>query len=116
MLLNQLLSFPITEQGKNTSLKKLSASGHKIPNESLFNLGKAIASQNTLSMCTLSSIAIGDNSMGHTGVLAFTKGLTEGGGRTQLEEVDLSWKGMYVSEYLNSKKRGYISSGTSVPN
>ena len=38
--------------------------------------------------------------MGHTGVLAFTKGLTEGGGTTQLEEIDLSWKGMYVPASL----------------
>lgn len=85
-----------TEQGKNTNLKVLSASGHQIPNESLYKLGKAIAMAASQETASISSLAIGDNSMGHTGVLAFTKGLAEGGGNTLLEEIDLSWKGMYV--------------------
>jgi len=91
----------IIETGSNTYLRKLSASGHKVPNESLYNLGKAIAS----SPGALTSLAIGDNSMGHTGVLAFTKGLKEGGGTSQLEEIDWSWKGIGSSGFemiLNS--------------
>lgn len=43
---------------------------------------------------SLSTLAIGDKTMGHTGILALTKGLTEGGGKTLLQEIDLSWKGM----------------------
>ena len=86
----------LKEQGKNTNLKVLSASGHKIPNESLYLLGKAIAiaSSKDENRGSISSLAIGDNSMGHTGILALTKGLTEGGGLTFLEEIDLSWKGL----------------------
>lgn len=81
----------IIESGSNTNLTKLSASGHNVSNESLYNLGKAIASSPS---GALKSLAIGDNSMGHTGALAFTKGLKEGGGTCPLEEIDWSWKGI----------------------
>jgi hypothetical protein len=79
-----------TEQGKNTNLKVLSASGHKVPKDSLFSLGKALATSQT----TVTSLAIGDSSMGDEGVSFFCKGIQEGGGKTQLEAVDFSWKGM----------------------
>lgn len=104
----------IIEQGKNTNLKVLSASGHSIPNESLYNLGKAIAiaaaKETALSLTNtgITSLAIGDNSMGDEGILAFTKGLAEGGGKTMLEEIDLSWKGIGNSGFemiINSLNR-----------
>ena len=40
------------------------------------------------------SLAIGDNTMGDNGIIAFTKGINEGGDITSLEEIDLSWKGL----------------------
>jgi len=99
----------ILESGVNTHLRVLSASGHAIPKESLFLLGKAIAMSSSSKMNStdtsstntsgLTSLAIGDNSMGPTGgIQALFNGIAEGGGSTQLEDIDLSWKGMYVSK------------------
>jgi hypothetical protein len=80
--------------GNNTHLRRISASGHKIPNESLYKLGRALAMAACKHKAAPSSLAIGDCTMGHTGTEALTEGIQDGGGRTELEEIDLSWKGM----------------------
>ncbi|CAB9502472.1 Ribonuclease inhibitor [Seminavis robusta] len=89
----------IIENGINTHLKKLSASGHKVPNESLYKLGKAIASAAAKKTAAPTSLAIGDHTLGHTGILAFTKGIRECGGITDLEDIDWSWKGIGSSAF-----------------
>jgi hypothetical protein len=84
------------EQGKNTNLKVLSASGHQVPKDSLFRLGNSLAKAASNFQTTISSIAIGDNSLGDEGVLSFCNGIQKGSGRTTFEQIDLSWKGLYV--------------------
>jgi hypothetical protein len=77
------------ESGSNTNLKSLSASGHDISSSSLTKLGKAIASGKS----QLTSVAIGNGTMGDEGVCALCQGLGTSK-NIPLEEVDLSWKGM----------------------
>jgi hypothetical protein len=76
--------------GVNTHLESLSASGHAIPPDALQALGAALA----MGKSNLTSLAVGDSSMGDDGVTALCRGLANGIDELKLETVDLSWKGM----------------------
>lgn len=65
-----------------------------MPKESLVRLGKAIANAATDGNASICSIAIGDHSMGDDAVISFCNGIQEGGGKSLLESIDFSWKGM----------------------
>jgi hypothetical protein len=82
------------EAGSNTHLRRLSASGHKIPDASLYKLGRALAVAAGRHNVAPLSLAIGDCTMGHDGMQALANGIKEGGGWTELEEIDFSWKAM----------------------
>jgi hypothetical protein len=76
--------------GVNTHLLSLSASGHCVPPDALKALGAALATRKS----NLTSLAIGDSTMGDVGVCALCQGLASGENTLRLEVIDLSWKGM----------------------
>jgi Ran GTPase-activating protein (RanGAP) involved in mRNA processing and transport len=75
----------------NIHWASLSASGHALSPESLFRLGKAIASSSATTS-GLRSIAVGDSLMGDDGVSAFCQGLQLGD--HSLQQIFLSFKGI----------------------
>jgi Leucine-rich repeat (LRR) protein len=79
----------ILSSGCNTHLKSLTASGHALPPDALEALGRALAN------CNVSSLAVGDQTMGDVGVAALCKGLAVGiTGDSRLYALDLSMKGI----------------------
>lgn len=78
----------VLENNTNTYWKSLSASGHVISLESLCKLGRAIAANTST---PLSSLALGDRSMGDEGVSALCSAL---GRKHKLQTIDLSYKNM----------------------
>ena len=82
--------------GVNTHLETISASGHKIPPESLQRLGAALATGKS----NVKNLAIGDSTMGDDGVCALCEGLVSSSKseaseqQQQLQSLDLSYKGM----------------------
>ena len=78
--------------------------------ESLEKLGNVLAmaarNDTTTKVTTATAptmIAFGDHTMGYDGILAFTKGIQQGGGTTNLQHLDLSWKGLYVYRVFSHK-------------
>ena len=82
--------------GSNTKLKSISASGHKVPSESLKRFGSALSEQSKkLSDNSegITHIAIGSKDMGDAGVIALCEGLEESNGGL-IQHLDLGWKDM----------------------
>jgi len=79
----------LPESGMNTNLAGLAASGHSVPPAALGKLGAAIASGKS----NLTSLSIGDQTMGDEGVVALCSPIecVNGG---NLEILDLAWKNM----------------------
>jgi hypothetical protein len=79
----------VFEQGINTHLVGLHASGHSVPPPSLLRLGRAIAANK----CSLVELAVGNSKMGDEGVCALCEGLATST-ENSLEVIDLSYKGI----------------------
>eukprot|EP00579_Thalassiosira_antarctica_P010738 CAMPEP_0201916646 /NCGR_PEP_ID=MMETSP0903-20130614/6234_1 /ASSEMBLY_ACC=CAM_ASM_000552 /TAXON_ID=420261 /ORGANISM="Thalassiosira antarctica, Strain CCMP982" /LENGTH=481 /DNA_ID=CAMNT_0048452521 /DNA_START=47 /DNA_END=1489 /DNA_ORIENTATION=+ len=86
--------------GGNTNLQSISASGHRLPPDSLKQFGLALSTQakallqnkeNTPSGIT--SVAIGSKDMGDEGMIAFCEGLEESNGGL-LQCLDFGWKNL----------------------
>ena len=88
-------------------MKSISASGHAVPSDSLEILSSAIASQNENG---ITSIAIGDETMGDEGVVSFCEGLSNVNGGS-LESIDFALKGIskvgakMIGQVFGSSKR-----------
>jgi hypothetical protein len=80
----------ILKSGKNTNLKSISASGKSVSSSSLAKLGSAIATQG---LDGIRHIAIGDDSTGDEGVVAFCSALEDANGGP-LEEIDFAFKNL----------------------
>jgi hypothetical protein len=79
----------LSASGENTNLAALSASGHSVSPAALGKLGTAIASGKS----NLTSLSIGDQTMGDEGVVALCvpiQGVVGG----KLEVLDLEFKNM----------------------
>lgn len=76
------------ESGANENLRRVGASGHALDPPSLAAIGRALAANKHVT-----SVAVGDKSMGDDGAIALLSPLetVRGGG---LERIDLSWKGL----------------------
>eukprot|EP00956_Cyclotella_meneghiniana_P016049 scaffold25111_cov80-Cyclotella_meneghiniana.AAC.3 len=80
--------------GYNTSLRSISASGHKVPQESLRRFGSALSTQAGKLKDDedgVSHVAIGSRDMGDVGIIAFCEGLEESDGGL-IQSLDLAWK------------------------
>lgn len=85
-----------TANGYNTSLRSISASGHKVPQESLRRFGSALSTQAGKLKDDengVSHVAIGSRDMGDVGIIAFCEGLEESDGGL-IQSLDLAWKEM----------------------
>jgi len=82
------------ENGRNTHLASVSASGHSLSVGSLMRLGAALARGGKSS--AIKHLAIGNKDTGDDGVCALCDGLVsdDSNGGCQLESIDLSWKGI----------------------
>lgn len=123
----------VLEGGNNYHWRSLTASGHTLPPDSLYHLGKTIA-RSSFSSTSFSSLAIGDSSMGDEGVHALCEGLMANTKNTKitgldnkveenpkdsnldkssfsLEILDLSYKGMGSKGFLSILR--LLSSGKS---
>jgi len=80
------------ENGVNTHLVSISASGHQLPPSSLKAFGNALSIQaQKQQIFGITSLAIGSKDMGDEGVIALCQGLAPSNGAL-LQHIDLGWK------------------------